>query len=737
MKKFKMLSVLLCFVLVISTLTFGASANEKELTDVGGSVYYINSYEQLKNLANAAQADCRYILSEDIIQDDNLNNLEIIIPAGAVFNLDLNGYNIQRSTKGNDCALFRIKSDGRMTIKDTADVKTGYCSFSEGYSDYNKAVFFNDGGELEIYNGYYEIFSPYEQGSCSVIRTTSGYTNIYDGIFDSSSAWGGDTISVGHDAYLYDTPHVNIFGGDFYGKYQSIDVSPLDNYLNYGKEYPNGALYPTIYVIGGNFFICNGGKNGEQANFAYCNNGWGRVIVAEGTVLAKCLNSSDQRFLSGASKKLTSQTIDSYTGGYYEVTAPPVIMADGLDYYYRLVGMCDKAVVNSYDESVHKIFKEQFDAVKERIDTILVTETQKGSPLITLENRTQDHKYINWYMVEESSYNGEETDWTHLGDVQNVSQWTPDERPEEGGNYIIRCVVTKSDLTTYEDIVRIAYAPLKKAETVDSVEIDGVATPVAGDTLDFDFVPANDSFYINGVFWTDITDPKNKVTLKETDVFEAGHEYQLEVWIRAHEYYQFKLDSDECIDITALVGGKEAEVILPGTAISAELALTYTVSSEPTKPSDSTDPTEPSASTEPTKTTESSVSTEPSTNTDTKPSESVNLTEPSTDSKTEPSESSTVSTDKPTEPSDSTSTTPSVPDTDNGILGDVNGDGKVNIKDVTEIQKYAAKLIDLTDAEKLRADVNTDVKINIKDATAIQKYVAKIETGLPIGEIIK
>ena len=728
MKKFKMLSVLLCFVLVISTLTFGASANEKELTDVGGSVYYINSYEQLKNLANTAQADCRYILSEDIIQDDNLNNLEIIIPAGAVFNLDLNGYNIQRSTKGNDCALFRIKSDGRMTITDTSENKTGGCSFSEGYADYYKAVFYNEGGELEILGGYYEIFSPFEQGDCSIVRTTSGYTNIYDGTFDSSAAWGGDTISVGHLAYVYDVPYVAVFGGEFYGKYSNIEVSPFDNYLNYD------CLYPTVYVLGGNFYLT---KESESNGFCYCNNGWGRVIVAEGIVPYKCLNNVDQRFLEGTSRKYLEQTIDDYKEGYYKVTAPPMIISESLDYYYRLIGLCDKAVVNSYGKSVYELHKDDFDEKLGRIDTIMVSETDKTSPEIKLENRTADHQYINWYMVDEASYNGEETDWTHLGDVQNVSQWTPDERPEEGGNYILRCVVTKSDLTTYEDIVRIAYAPLKKAETVDSVEIDGVATPVAGDTLDFDFVPANDSFYINGVFWTDITDPKNKVTLKETDVFEAGHEYQLEVWIRAHEYYQFKLDSDECIDITALVGGKAAEVILPGTAISAELALTYTVSSEPTKPSDSTDPTEPSASTEPTKTTESSVSTEPSTNTDTKPSESVNLTEPSTDSKTEPSESSTVSTDKPTEPSDSTSTTPSVPDTDNGILGDVNGDGKVNIKDVTEIQKYAAKLIDLTDAEKLRADVNTDVKINIKDATAIQKYVAKIETGMPIGEIIK
>ena len=704
MKRVKVLCIIMSVLIVMTSIFFGVSAKELRLAPSGEApIYYIETYEQLKSHALNAQADCRYILNSDIVQDDNLNNLEVIVSAGSHFNLDLNGYSIKRITQGNDCALFRIKSDGVMTIKDTSEAETGYCCFSEGYSDYHKAVFFNDGGELEIYNGYYEIFSPYEQGDCSVVRTTSGYTNIYDGIFDSSSAWGGDTISVGHDAYLYDTPHVNIFGGDFYGKYQSIDVSPLDNYLNYGKEYPNGALYPTIYVIGGNFYICNGGKNGEDASFAYCNNGWGRVIVAEGTVLSKCLNSSDQMFLSGVSKKLFSDTIDDYTGGYYEVTAPPMIMSQGLDYYYRLVGMCDKAVVDSYDESVHKIFKDRFDEVKERIDTILVSETEKESPLITLENRTQDHKYINWYMVEESSYCGEETEWTILGDYNNVSQWQFKERPQDAESYIIRCVVTKSDLTTLEDMVRIVYEPLKESETVTSVEIKDIDIPEAGKIPDFSFT-AQDSFYINEIFWTDITDSQNKVTLKETDVFEAGHNYQLEVWIRANEYYKFRTDSDGWIDISASVDGKEAEVILPGSEISAEITLSYTVPEGPetTDVTEITEPSKPTESTNPTEPSESATSATQSTGTDTKPAE-------------------------PTEPVN--------PD-DKGILGDVNRDGKVNIKDATQIQKFVAKIIDFTDAEKLRAEVNADTKVNIKDATAIQKFVAKIETGFPIGEKI-
>ena len=75
-------------------------------------------------------------------------------------------------------------------------------------------------------------------------------------------------------------------------------------------------------------------------------------------------------------------------------------------------------------------------------------------------------------------------------------------------------------------------------------------------------------------------------------------------------------------------------------------------------------------------------------------------------------------------------------DEEKGILGDVNGDEKVNIKDATMIQKAAAKILSLTDDENARANVNGDNKVNVKDATAIQKFVAKIETGFPIGEKI-
>lgn len=59
------------------------------------------------------------------------------------------------------------------------------------------------------------------------------------------------------------------------------------------------------------------------------------------------------------------------------------------------------------------------------------------------------------------------------------------------------------------------------------------------------------------------------------------------------------------------------------------------------------------------------------------------------------------------------------------ILGDVNNDGKINIKDATLIQKHTAKATKLSKEQIKKADVNKDGKVNIKDATALQKQIAK------------
>ena len=64
------------------------------------------------------------------------------------------------------------------------------------------------------------------------------------------------------------------------------------------------------------------------------------------------------------------------------------------------------------------------------------------------------------------------------------------------------------------------------------------------------------------------------------------------------------------------------------------------------------------------------------------------------------------------------------------LLGDVNGDGKIDIDDVTETQKYVANMLSFTEEQQKVADVTNDGKINIDDVTTLQKYIAGIITEL-------
>ncbi len=58
------------------------------------------------------------------------------------------------------------------------------------------------------------------------------------------------------------------------------------------------------------------------------------------------------------------------------------------------------------------------------------------------------------------------------------------------------------------------------------------------------------------------------------------------------------------------------------------------------------------------------------------------------------------------------------------VTGDVNLDGKLNIKDATLLQKHLAKIASLGTTALRLADFDQNSKVNIRDATAIQKKIA-------------
>ena len=68
----------------------------------------------------------------------------------------------------------------------------------------------------------------------------------------------------------------------------------------------------------------------------------------------------------------------------------------------------------------------------------------------------------------------------------------------------------------------------------------------------------------------------------------------------------------------------------------------------------------------------------------------------------------------------------SVLDYSDYLLGDVNNDGKVNIKDWNMVYNYINETRKLTNEEFKRADVNMDGKVNIKDWNRIYNHITEV-----------
>ena len=67
---------------------------------------------------------------------------------------------------------------------------------------------------------------------------------------------------------------------------------------------------------------------------------------------------------------------------------------------------------------------------------------------------------------------------------------------------------------------------------------------------------------------------------------------------------------------------------------------------------------------------------------------------------------------------------------------DVDGEGYVNINDVTAIQRHLAELEALEGVRIHAADSNQDGKLDIEDATNLQYFFAEYDIENPIGELI-
>ena len=89
----------------------------------------------------------------------------------------------------------------------------------------------------------------------------------------------------------------------------------------------------------------------------------------------------------------------------------------------------------------------------------------------------------------------------------------------------------------------------------------------------------------------------------------------------------------------------------------------------------------------------------------------------------------------PTETIPTETTTPAKPE-GKVLLGDVDLNGEVNIRDASTVQAYIASQRTITGKALFAADTDLNGEHNIKDAALIQKYVAAMVISQPVGEYI-
>lgn len=58
------------------------------------------------------------------------------------------------------------------------------------------------------------------------------------------------------------------------------------------------------------------------------------------------------------------------------------------------------------------------------------------------------------------------------------------------------------------------------------------------------------------------------------------------------------------------------------------------------------------------------------------------------------------------------------------ILGDVNGDGAIDTRDITRLRRYFAGVVELSETQLKAADVNQDGRVDTRDITRLRRYFA-------------
>jgi len=519
--KKRILSLLLTLVMLIGLVptaafpVFAEESEEQPSVDSEGNIL-IWSYEQLVSVAQNARINESYRLATDIYQTDNSNDLGIWVRCDSLW-LDLNGHVLSRETRSLDSALFFVCDGSTLNIYDSSPDSTGTCIYNNNYVSDPCSVINNSGGNVIINGGNYIVKMDNPSAEAAVLYGTSGEFTVYDGYFDSTQASNGNAVKMHYSNSLYDEPDCIIYGGRFYSKKTCIEAGSLANYSD--------VYYPYVFVLGGEFYTKRINGDEYEGNFAYCNNGWGRVIAANGLVPARSLNARDQRYATG-----TTTTVETLTGEpgngweYATVTPPPRIVSEQLPKEDRWYSLCWRDYLKAAKENESYDFwtanQEAIEAELAKIDGFSVNIFDTEVTLSIEDKKEIDS--VRWY-VSASPDSG----WTELVDYQNITGPVTQDPPNPGKTLYYRAVVTRKGGTEYEDIIYVNCKEPKKVNV----------------SADFSGTPSNATSNTDGVKVTSTKWYKKSgsdwVQLSASDTIKEGYAYRCEITVGATGTFTF------------------------------------------------------------------------------------------------------------------------------------------------------------------------------------------------------
>ena len=451
--------------LLLSLLVFiftNSSVKAEEALSFDPDGYWrVSTYEELEKATDFNWSHRYLRLTEDIVVSDRENDKELVFNGAKSVIIDLNGHTIQRTTKSLDTCLFHLRNGAVLTILDTSEEQTGEVNFINNASEYayNYLVSSSDSG-LTIYGGTHTVQSEnasYSENVCA----EGGQVEIYGGVFDCRKGSGfSANIGLYQINYLTDAPRCFIVGGTFYGKYNNLKISPL-------SVMTSSSIYSAIYVMGGKFYLSKYDREENYGGFAYCNNGWGRVIVAGGKIPAYSLNKSrDVIYVSGAVREVENYTFDECTQPYEKISHPPLIVGENYTKESRLIELCAKEEAQWYLDnmkpggSFDQAYGDALRELQKQKPEFFVSANTYESPELKLEGAGANDR-ITWYGAYD--YDGLDATWQEFKNVKNqAGPWRLDMRPDAETIYYIKAVVSDEKGGSTEDIIKIYYQKVNK-----------------------------------------------------------------------------------------------------------------------------------------------------------------------------------------------------------------------------------------------------------------------------------